>query len=122
MTLRRMDCWTCYESGVFRYLYWKALRDGMPRALGCKLQLFTADKTSRPEDRFLPRDGNRPAVVHWISKKPKLGRSYRASDDYRKLFLKLTGRSHFLSVRLLLEDLGVWLKRQRRSLAKRRRN
>jgi hypothetical protein len=122
MALRRMDCWTCYESGVFRYLYWKALRDGAPRAIGCKLQLFPADNDSQMEDRFLPRHGNRPAVIHWITKKPKLGRRYQASDDYRKLFLKMTKRSGFLSARLLLEDLGVWLKRQRRSLAKRRRH
>ena len=30
MTLRRMNCWTCYESGVFRYLHWRALREGVP--------------------------------------------------------------------------------------------
>ncbi|HTV39949.1 MAG TPA: hypothetical protein VMF08_05205 [Candidatus Sulfotelmatobacter sp.] len=122
MTLRRMDCWTCYESGVFRYLYWKALRDGTPRAAGRKLQLFPADRDSRPEDRYPPRNSQSPKVIHWITKKPKLGRRFQASDDYRKLFLKLTGRTHLLGVRLLLEDLGVWLKRQSRSLAKPRRN
>jgi hypothetical protein len=122
MALRRMDCWTCYESGVFRYLYWKALRDGTPRALGCKLQLFPADNDSLIEDRFLPRRGDRPAVIHWITKKPKLGRRYQASDDYRKLFLKMTGRRNFLGARLFLEDISVWLKRQKRSLNKRNKS
>jgi hypothetical protein len=116
MTLRRMNCWTCFESGVFRYLHWRALREGAPRATGCKLQLFPADGTSRPEDRFLPRDCQRPAVIHWITKKPKLGRRFRAADDYRKLFLKMTGRSSWLETRLFLEDVAVWLQRQRRSL------
>jgi len=116
MALRRMDCWTCFESGVFRYLHWKALREGTPRTIGHKLQLFPADENSCPEDRFLPRDCKRPAVIHWITKKPKLGRRYRAFDDYRKLFLKMTGRSKWLETRLFIEDVNVWLQRQRRSL------
>ncbi|HTQ50667.1 MAG TPA: hypothetical protein VMJ12_08145, partial [Candidatus Acidoferrales bacterium] len=33
MALRRMDCWTCFESGVFRYLHWKALHEGNPRTI-----------------------------------------------------------------------------------------
>jgi hypothetical protein len=59
-------------------------------------------------------------VIHWITKKPKLGRRYRASDDYRKLFLKMTGTKHWLNSRLWLEDFGVWLRRQQRSLFKNR--
>jgi len=121
MALRRMDCWTCFESGVFRYLHWKALREGSPRTTGHKLQLFPADPTSGPEDRFLPRDCPRPAIIHWITKKPKLGRHYQASDDYRKLFLKMIGKTTWLNTRLFLEDVGVWLARQRRSFGKRTR-
>ncbi len=122
MALRKLECWPCYESGVFHFLFWRALRDGVPRAIGRKLQLFPADQTSVPEDRFFPRDGGRPAVIHWITKKPKLGRRYRASDDYRKLFLKMTGKTTWLNTRLLLEDLKVWAARQRRSLRKRTRH
>jgi len=118
MALRRMDCWTCFESGVFRYLHWKALHEGNPRTIGHKLQLFPADQTSGPEDRFLPRRGQPLAVIHWITKKPKLGRRYRAFDDYRKLFLKMTGRTKWLDARLFLEDVSVWFQRQRRSLSR----
>jgi hypothetical protein len=119
MTLRRLDCWKCYESGVFHFLLWRGLRDGSPRTIGHKVQLFPADLTLPPEDRFLPRDCKRPAIVHWITKKPKLGRHFQAADDYRRLFLKMTGRSKWLAARLLLEDITVWLRRQRRSWAKR---
>jgi hypothetical protein len=119
MALRRLDGWTCFESGVFRYLHWRALREKVPRTIGRKLQLFPADQTSSPGDRFLPRDCRRPAIIHWITKKPKLGRRYRAFDDYRKLFLKMTGRSKWLEARLFFEDVGVWLRRQRRSLTRR---
>jgi len=121
MAMRRLDCWSCYEAGVFQFLYWRAMRDGNPRTIAHKLQLFPADQSSRPEDRFLPRDCHRPAIIHWITQKPKLGRRYRAADDYRKLFLKLTGRSKWLDIRLFLEDVMVWLERQWRSLAKRLR-
>jgi Mannosyltransferase putative len=121
MALRRLNCWRCYDNGVLQYLFWRALREGIPRAGGYRLQLFPADETSRPEDRFLPRDGQHPAIIHWITRKPKLGRRYRAADDYRKLFLKMTGRSKWLNARLFVEDLNVWLQRHRRSLDKRLR-
>jgi hypothetical protein len=116
MQLRRLDCWRCYENALLIYLYWRALREGVPPMGGHKLQLFPADETSRPEDRFLARDCQQPAVIHWITKKPKLGRCFRATNDYRKLFLKMTGRSSWLETRLFLEDVAVWLQRQRRSL------
>lgn len=119
MQLRRLNCWKCYESGVFHYLHWRALCEGTPRTAGYKLQLSPADLTVSAEDRFLPRNCNRPAVVHWITQKPKLGRRFRAADDYRKLFLKMTGKSRWLTVRLFLEDITVWLRRQRRSVDKR---
>jgi hypothetical protein len=51
-----------------------------------------------------------------MGKKPKLGRGFRAANDYRKLFLKMTGRSNWLQSRLFLEDLKVWLQRHHRSL------
>ncbi len=119
MELRRLNCWPCYEGGMFHYLHWRALREGIPRTVGHKLQLFPADQTPVPEDRFLPRGGQRPAVIHWITQKPKMGRRYRADDDYRKLFLKMTGRSKWLGARLFAEDVSVWLHRQRRSLNRR---
>lgn len=122
MVLRRLDCWRTCENGMVHYLLWRAAREGIPRTTGYRLQLFPADETSEPEDRFLPRNGQKPAILHWISRKPKLGRRFQASDDYRKLFLKMTGRKTFLSARLLLEDISVWFKRQRRSLRKRKKS
>lgn len=122
MELRKLNSWPCYESGVFHYLHWRGLREGKPRTIGHKLQLFPGEKKIPAEDRFLPRDSRRPSVIHWITKKPKLGRRYRASDDYRKLFLKMTGRRWGLNTRLFREDLGVWWARQRRSLRKKAGN
>ena len=120
--LRRLDCWRNYDNGLFNYLIWRSTLRGKPRVTGLPFHLFPADPDSPPEDRFLPREGNRPAIIHWITKKPKLGRRYKAFDDYRKLFLKMTGRKTFLEMRLLLEDISVWLKRQQRSLSKRRKS
>jgi hypothetical protein len=119
MTLRRLNCWRCYDNGLLHYLLWRAAREGNPRTTGFRFHLFPADHTSPPNDRFLPRDCQRPAIIHWITKKPKLGRRYRASDDYRKLFLKMTGQSTRLEARLLVEDIKVWLRRQGRSLRRR---
>jgi len=117
--LRQLDCWRCFENGLVNYLRWKGACDGVVRTGGHNMQLFPAEESMSPEDRFLPRNCQQPAIIHWISKKPRLGRSYRASDDFRKLFLKMTGRSHWLNVRLFLEDFGVWLQRQSRSLNQR---
>jgi hypothetical protein len=119
MTLRQLDCWRCYDNGLLHYLVWRATREGVPRTTGYRFHLFPADHTSPPEDRFLPQDCKRPAIIHWITQKPKLGRRYRAFDDYRKLFLKMTGRSKLLDARLFLEDINVWFQRQRRSLNRR---
>jgi hypothetical protein len=119
--LRQLDCWVCFENGLVNYLRWKGTRDGVLRTGGFNMQLFPAEESMSPEDRFLPRHWQQPAIIHWISKKPRLGRRYQASDDYRKLFLKMTGRTTWLDTRLFLEDVGVWLARQRRSLGKRTR-
>jgi hypothetical protein len=120
MALRQLNCWRCYENGVLQYLLWQAEREGTPRTGGERLQLYPADHTSPPEDRFLPRNCQRPVIIHWITKKPRLGRQYRAADDYRQLFLKMTGRTKWSKTRLLLEDVGVWLQRQKRSLLRKR--
>lgn len=117
--LRQLNCWTCFENGLVNYLRWRAARESVPRIGGHNLQLFPAEEKLRLEDRYLPRDCQRPAVIHWITKKPRLGRRYQADDDYRKLFLKMTGRSKWLGARLFAEDVSVWLHRQRRSLNRR---
>jgi hypothetical protein len=123
VALRQLDCWRCYDNGVLNYLLWRASREGVPRIGGHRLQLFPAEPSCNLEDRFLPRDCKRPVVIHWVTKKPRLGRRYRAADDYRKLFLKMTGRSKWLGLRLVLEDLNVWFRRRKRSVIKRlRRN
>jgi len=80
------------------------------------VQLFPANPDVPPEDRFLPRDCQKPVVIHWVTSKPKLGRSYQAADDYRKLFLKMIGKTTWLNTRLFFEDVAVWLGRRRRSL------
>jgi len=116
LELRQMSGWRCYEQGVLNYLRWRAMREGRPRVSGQRLQVFPAETTYRPEDRFLPRDRRHPAIIHWICKKPKIGRRYRAADDYRKLFLQMTGRTSWLAARLWIEDVAVWLGRQKRSL------
>lgn len=121
MALRQLNCWRCYENGVLQYLLWKAEEEGIPRTGKERLQLYPADDTSPPEDRFLPRDCRRPVIIHWITKKPRLGRRYRAADDFRLLFLKMTGRTKWLKTRLLLEDLAVWLGRHKRSLLGRKK-
>ena len=119
MDLRRMDCWRCYEQGLLNYLRWQALPGGVPRMGGHRVQLFPAETTCLPADRFLPRNQSQPVIIHWMGKKPKLGRPFRAANDYRKLFLTMTGRSGWLNMRLFAEDIGVWLRRQRRSLNRR---
>ena len=116
LELRQLPCWRCYEQGVLNFLRWRAMRDGKPRVSGRRLQIFPAEKPYAPEDRFLPRDWDQPAIIHWITKKPKLGRRYRASDDYRKLFLKMIGKKRWLDARLFIEDIAVWLGRHKRSL------
>lgn len=119
--LRKMECWKCYENGLVNYLRWRAANEGTPRMGGHQLQLFPANSAMSPQDRFLPRDCQRPAIIHWITQKPRLGRRYKAADDYRKLFLKMTGRKTWLSARLFIEDVFVWLGRQKRSLFRQKR-
>lgn len=118
--LRPLSCWVCYEQGMMNYLRWRAEREGRPRVSGCRVQLFPAEDGNAaaygPADRFVSRVNPRPAVIHWICKKPRLGRRYAAADDYRRLFLRLTGRRHGLRARLFLEDVLVWLGRHKRSL------
>lgn len=116
LELRVLPCWRCYEQGVLNYLRWRAMREGTPRATGRRVQVFPANETYQPEDRLMPRNCERPAIIHWITQKPRLGRRYRAADDYRKLFLKMTGRTRWLGLRLFLEDIAVWLGRHKRSL------
>ena len=116
MDLRRLDCWRCYEQGMLNYLRWQALNDGAPRMGGHPLQLFPAETTCLPADRFLQRNHPYPVIIHWMGKKPKIGRPFRAANDYRKLFLELTGHPQLLNARLLIEDLSVWIQRHRRSL------
>jgi hypothetical protein len=116
IALRQLNCWVCYEQGLTNFLRWRALGEGSPRMGEHPMQLFPAEIGFGPEDRFLPRDCQRPVIVHWICKKPKLGRRYRTDADYRKLFLTMTGRAKWLDIRLFVEDLSVWLARHRRSL------
>jgi hypothetical protein len=116
MTLRRLDCWRCYEQGLLNYLRWQ---NGNARIGGLRMQLFPADPAFQPDDRYLPRDFQQPIIVHWVGKKPKLGRPFRAANDYRKLFLEQTGRTKLLDARLFIEDINTWLQRQRRSLSRR---
>jgi hypothetical protein len=116
MDLRRMDCWRCYEQGLLNYLRWSAMPNGFPRMGGHRIQLFPAEPTCQPTDRFLPRNQQSPLIIHWMGKKPKLGRPFRAANDHRKLFLKMTSRLGWLETRLFIEDVNVWLQRQRRSL------
>lgn len=121
MDLRRLDCWRCYEQGLFNYLRWQAETAGSTRFGGHRCQVFPAEAGIPAADRFLPRDFARPAIIHWIGKKPKLGRPFRAAGDYRRHFLELTGRTRWPGARLLLEDTNTWLGRHRRSLARRLR-
>jgi hypothetical protein len=121
IALRKLECWRNYENGLVNYFRWHAAGAGLPRTSGHEIQLFPANSSMPDEDRFLPRDCRRPAIIHWISKKPRLGRRYRAADDYRKLFLKMTGRTKWLNARLFIEDIAVWLGRQKRSLLRQKR-
>lgn len=121
LKLRQVECWRCYDMGLLRFLLWRASRKGAPRIGGHRFHVFPADHGPSPEDRFVPRDGQRPAIIHWITKKPKLGRRYRADQDYRKLFLKMIGKTKWLGARLFFEDLAVWLGRHKRSLLGQRR-
>jgi hypothetical protein len=116
MALRRLDCWRCYEQGLLNYLRWQK---GNPRIGGLRMQLFPADPAFQPDDRYLPRDFQQPVIIHWVGKKPKLGRPFRAANDYRKLFLEQTGRTKLLDARLFIEDISTWLQRHRRSLSRR---
>jgi hypothetical protein len=116
LKLRQLPCWRNYEQGVLNYLRWQAKTNGTPRVSGQRLQILPAEQPYQPEDRFMPRNYRQPAIIHWIGKKPKLGRRYRAADDYRKLFLKMTGRKRWLAARLFIEDIAVWLGRHKRSL------
>lgn len=123
LKLRELDCWRACDNGLQNYLRWRAGRTGIPRAGGHNIQLFPANPTVPPEDRFLPRDCRRPAVIHWVTKKPVLGRRYKAADDYRKMFLKMIGKTKWLDMRLFIEDATAWLGRHKRSfLGQKRRS
>jgi hypothetical protein len=121
MRLATMNCWRCYEQGLLNYLVWQARRDGYPRAGARAFQVFPAEPSMAPADRFIPNGWQEPLAVHFLGKKPRLGRSYRMIDDYRKRFLRLSGQRGVPGVRLLLEDLGGQLGRHRRSIARRLR-
>ena len=121
LELRRLPCWRCYEQGVLNYLRWRALRDGVPRVSGHRLQIFPAEETYSPEDRFMPRSWKRPVIVHWIGGKPRLGRRHQAASDYRRLFLRMTGKTKWLEARLFAEDVAVWLGRHKRSLLRQKK-
>ncbi len=116
LKFREMDCWRACDNGLQNYLRWRAVAKGMPRTGGYKVQLMPANPTVPPEDRFLSRDCRQPVVIHWVTDKPKLGRRYQAADDYRRLFLKMIGKTTWLNTRLFFEDLAVWFGRQKRSL------
>jgi hypothetical protein len=120
LELRQLTGWRGYEQGVVNYLRWRALREGVPRATGRPMQVFPAETAYSLADRLLPRGCRHPAIIHWICKKPRLGRRYQAADDFRRLFLQMTGRARFLGARLFLEDLSVWLGRHVRSLTGRK--
>ncbi len=119
LDLRKLNCWPCYEAGVFHYYYWRGLRDGQPRTIAHKVQLFPAEPSCLPEDRFLCPENPSPRVIHWITQKPKLGRNFKASDDFRRLFLKMAGHHFLPGLGIWMEDVSVWLDRQKRSLKKR---
>ena len=118
MELARLDCWRNCEQGLLNYLRWRCLQQGAPRAGGHRFQIFPGENVYQIEDRFLARHHNRPTVIHWLGKKPKLGRPFQAANDYRKLFLTMIGQSEWVAARLLIEDVVVWLGRQNRSFAK----
>ena len=115
LELRRLDCWRCYDQGLLNFLRWQVEFNVDSRIGGYRFQLFPAETTCLPADRYLPRDFSLPVVIHWIGKKPKMGRPFRTANDYRKTFLQMTGRTKWLTARLFVEDIGVWLQRQCRS-------
>ena len=119
LSLLQLDSWRCYDQGLLNYLRWEAESNGHPRMGWQRLQLFPAELHLVPGDRFLDRHFDRPLVVHWIGKKPKLGRPFRAANDYRRLFLTMTGQNRLPQARLLAEDLSYMLGRHRRSLSRR---
>lgn len=121
MDLRRQGGWRCYEQGLFNYLRWRAEDTGLARVGGHRFQVFPAEGSYTAEDRFLPRKLNRPTIIHWIGKKPKLGRPFRTANDYRRRFLAATGRTFAPGTRLWMEDLNLMLQRHRRSLVRRLR-
>jgi len=119
MELAAMKCWRCYEQGLLNYLMWQAERDGGPRIGGYPFQLFPSEESMPPADRFIPQDWRKPLAVHFLGKKPRLGRRYCMMDTYRRLFLTMCGQRHAQAFRILLEDVRVILGRHRRSLARR---
>lgn len=120
MELRRLDCWRCYEQGLLNYLRWRSTPGTSPRMGGYPMQIFPADTSCKPVNRFLRQDSTtQPLVVHWVGKKPKFGRPFRAANDCRRAFLRQTGRSKLLDTRLFIEDIHVWLQRQQRSFFRR---
>lgn len=119
MELVRLGCWRYYEQGMLNYLMWRSLQDGTPRIGGHPFQVFPAEKILPAEDRLLPMDWKKPVVVHWLGRKPKLGRSYAMVDEYRRLFLEMIGQTRILRWRLMIEDLRVMFQRHLRSVARR---
>jgi len=118
MALARMGCWRCYEQGLLNYLMWRGLQDGAPRIGGHSFQVFPPEASMPRENRFLPHDWKHPVVIHWLGKKPKLGRRYKLMDEYRRLYLDMCANPRGKGIRIFLEDLGVMLGRHRRSLAR----
>ena len=118
MQLRRLDCWRCWEQGLVNYLMWRSQQDGDPRVGAHPIQVSPSESSFSSEGRFLPADWERPVVIHWLGRKPKLGRRYVIQEEHRRLFLQLAGRSSWSGLPLLWEDISVFLARHRRSLSK----
>jgi hypothetical protein len=117
--LVRRQCFKASDQGVMNYLFWRSLQDGTPAVGAALFQVVPKDGLMLDPALALPIGWTQPVVFHWMGKKPKLGRPAPLVDEFRREFLRRSGRRHGLRFSLRAEEVSVVLHQHWNSLRKR---
>ena len=119
MEIVRQRWFKASDQGVINYLFLRSLQDGKPSMGGASFQVIPDDGGILEPARVLPKGWNQPVVFHWMGKKPKFGRPAGMVDDFRREFLRCSGRRHGLQLSLRGEELAVLFRQHWTSVRKR---